>query len=81
MQAHNGRIAREISNSKAASRQEKICTITFDGMKLSKSLKQINNDSISGYVETGYGQRCNSIASELLVFMAHGIATQWKQVS
>lgn len=61
--------------------QEKLCSITFDGMKISQSLKLCTNDSISGYVETGYGQRSNYVSTEMLVFMAHGISTKWKQVS
>ena len=60
--------------------QEKSCVLSFDGMKLCRSLHYMKNDSISGFEEIGYGNMTNKVANEMIVFMVRGISTKWKQV-
>lgn len=65
--------------SEGQTKEENCCVVTFDGMKIKKSVELMKNDQINGFEELHNDRRTSKLASELLVFMVQGIYRKWKQ--
>ena len=57
------------------------CSIVIDGMRIEQTLQYLSSDRIVGFEEKEEGFRSPVMANELLVFMIHGAASPWNQVS
>lgn len=61
-------------------RQERICGIVFDAISIKSGLYyDVTNDKMGGYEDLVEYGRSNEIAQNAMVFMARGLASNWKR--
>lgn len=64
----------------SSSQAERMCVLSFDGMKINSGLHYTKDDNISGFEEINADTKTNTVATEMLLFMIRGLSSQWKQV-